>query len=272
MNQFTFKKNIFKSGGKISPESVQYKKFEETPYKFNIDGIDILFFGNPAGSMDLKFNRITRIAERYDKITNHLKKLIYQNSLEFPANKEYCLAVASLLIIETGIRIGNEDSAEGFISEYKEKGKKVLAKTYGLTTLLQEHVEDDNGIIKFDFTGKKHVENKFTLSKEMSEYVRHIRRSNYTPFFNTNDGELTTFIKNETSPYLSSKDFRTFRANVFGYLEAVKLPKPVTKKERRERIREVCEKVSVKLNNTHAVVKTSYLDPDLFDYFFPEIL
>ena len=263
----------FKTGGKIKePKIVEYQPFEETPYKFKIDGIDILFFGNPAGSMDLKFNRVTRIAERYDKITAHLRKLIYQNSLQYPANKEYCLAVASLLIIETGIRIGNEDSAEGFISEYKEKGKKVLAKTYGLTTLLPEHIEIENGIVKFDFTGKKHVENKFTLSKELSGYVMHILNSNYNPVFNTNDGELTTFIKNETSPYLSSKDFRTFRANVFGYLSAVKLPKPTTKKERRESIKKVCEDVSAKLNNTPAVVKTSYLDPDLFAYFFPEIL
>lgn len=242
----------FKYGGKIDPD------------RFTIDGKSVLFIGNETGSMDVKFNRVAKIASRYDKIVSKVKDIISTNK-DVPTNKEYNLAVATLIILKTGIRIGNEDSAEGFMSDIKEKGKTVLAKTYGITTLLPEHVNISNGIAKFDFTGKKHVQNTFTLSKELSTLVLPIVTSNYATVFNITEPELTKFIKRISSPYLSSKDFRTFRANVFAYEKASQLPKPITKKDWKEQIKEVHEHVSKLLNNTPAVVKSSYVDQRLYD-------
>lgn len=245
-------KFYFQKGGKLDPD------------RFTIDGESVLFTGNQTGSMDVKFNKVAKIASRYDKITQDLNEIIKNNS-GVPTSKDYNLAVATLVIIKTGIRIGNEDSAEGFYSDYKEEGKTVFAKTYGLTTLLPEHVKISNGKVQFNFTGKKHVKNTFTLSNELSKIVKPIIESGYNPVFNITEPELTRFIKNETSPYLSSKDFRTFRANVYAYQKASELPKPTTKKEWKESVKEVHEYVSQLLNNTPQVVKRNYVDQRLFD-------
>jgi DNA topoisomerase IB len=234
-----------------------------------IDGESIVFFGNPD-NMENKFGRVAKIALNYDKYQQKLTDIISAN-LSFPVNKEYRLAVALKTILETGIRIGNEDSAEGFMTTYKVEGQEVLAKTYGLTTITDEHVKVVDGIVHFDFTGKKHVENVFHLSQELSKLIIPVINSGYNPLFGITESELTSFIKQNTSVNLSSKDFRTFRANVFGYLFAKDITPPQTKKERREAIKSVAEHVSEKLNNTVSVVKTSYLDKTLFEYFFPEI-
>lgn len=245
-------KFFFKKGGKLDPD------------RFNIDGEQILFVGNETGSMDVKFNRVAKIASRYDKIISEINQVIQANS-GIPTNANYNLAAATMIILKTGIRIGNEDSAEGFYSDYKEEGKTVLAKTYGLTTLLPEHVKVENNQVKFDFTGKKHVRNVFTLSPELSKLVIPIINSNYNPVFNITESDLTSFIKKISSPYLSSKDFRTFRANVFAYQKASSLPQPTTKKEWKESVKIVHEHVSQLLNNTPAVVKTNYVDQRLYD-------
>lgn len=237
--------------------------------KYQIDSREVAFFGNSNSSMDVKFNRVTKIASRYDKIKNKLLDYI-DNNRSYPTSKEYNLGVAFLIIITTGIRIGNEDSAEGFYSDYKVKGKTVFAKTYGLTTLLPRHISVEEGKVKMHFTGKKHVINSFELPEDVSKLIIPIIKSKYVPVFNIHEGELTKFISDITSPYFSSKDFRTFRANVYGYNFAKGLPPYTTKSERRERINAVTEHVSKLLNNTAGVVKTSYLDPRLFDYFFPD--
>jgi DNA topoisomerase IB len=251
-------KFYFNNGGKLDPD------------RFTIDGESILFVGNESGSMDVKFNRVAKIASKYNDIIRNLNKIITQSS-GVPTSKNYNLAASMLLVIKTGIRIGNEDSAEGFFSDFKEKGKTHFARTYGLTTLRPNHVTVDKDVVKLDFTGKKHVENTFTLSKELSKVMIPIFQSGYNPVFGITDAELTKFIKEFTDSYLSSKDFRTFRANVYAYQKASELDKPTTKKEWKAAAKEVYEYTSKLLNNTPQVVKTSYIDPALLDYMWGSV-
>lgn len=240
------------------------------PIYYDINGEKIPFFGITDSTMDLKFNRVARIASRY----NVWESDIYSEAFELrsiPTSKEYNLRVAFLITMQTGIRIGNEDSAEGFYSSYKEKGKEVFAHTYGLTTILPSHVSVEEGIVKFDFTGKKHVKNRFTLSSHLSDLTISIIQSNHAPVFGIDADELTRFVKSKTSIHLSTKDFRTFRANVFAYQFGKLHSKPETRKERRDAIKSTIEMVAQRLNNTPGVVKKSYVDPELLKFLFPEI-
>lgn len=255
----------FKYGGKLEESWIK---------EYTIDGNKAKFFGNFKGNTSVKFNRIAMIASRYNEIVKDLDEIIKDetdstnNFKDIQTSQVYNLSVAFKLILQTGIRIGNESSAEGFMSSYKTKGKEVLAKTYGLTTLLPEHITFKGSIAYLDFTGKKHVENNFILSHKLSKLVRPIYDSNFDTVFNIDEYTLTKFIKDVTSPYFSSKDFRTFRANVYANEVAKRIDKPNTKKEYREAVREVAEYVSEKLNNTVGVVKSSYIDPLLFWYYF----
>lgn len=246
-----------------------YKKGGEIKEQiFDIDGQRIPFFGNIQSTTNNKFNRVAIIASRYSKIKQDMYNIIRQNP-EFPTNTEFNCAVAVLLILKTGIRIGNEDSAEGYMTTPYEgsKMKPKFVKTYGLTTMLPEHVTVKNGIVHLNFLGKKHVENSFVLDPELSKLVIRIYKSGYRPVFNIDDYTLTKFIKLKTSPYLSSKDFRTFRANVYAY-EAIKNIKlPTNKQEYKEAVNMVADYVSERLNNTREVVKKSYIDPRIFERF-----
>lgn len=258
----------FKYGGKLEENYIN---------TYSIDGQEAKFFGNINGSSEVKFNRISMIASRYDEIVSNINKVIKEESSKPltnlktgkpQTNQTYNLAVAFKLITQTGIRIGNEDSAEGFMTSYKTKGKEVLAHTYGLSTLLPKHVEFKNGIAYLDFTGKKHVENTFVLSKELSKLIKPIYDSGFPTLFNIDEYTLTQFIKNKTSPYFSSKDFRTFRANVYANKAALTVARPKTKKEYSDAINVVADYVSNKLNNTPGVVKKSYIDSLLFWFYF----
>lgn len=238
---------------------------------YDIKGEQIPFFGIENSSMNVKWNRIARIGKNYNSWFLEMENFIRENK-SFPTTKNYNFAVAFLTIMETGIRVGNEDSAEGFYSEYKEEGKRVLAHTYGLTTLEPRHIEVVNGKVRLDFTGKKHVQNTFQLNQKLSDLTRPIIESGYDPVYNMEEGELTRFIKSKTSKHLSTKDFRTFRANVLAFQFSKKQSEPTTKKERREAISATLELVAEQLNNTKGVVKSSYVDPELLDFLFPEII
>lgn len=246
-----------------------YKKGGELKEQiFDIDGQRVPFFGNIESTTENKFNRVAMIASRYLKIKQDMYRILQENQ-QFPTNKDFNCAVALLLIMSTGIRIGNEDSAEGYMTVPYEgsKIKPKFVKTYGLTTMLPEHVSIQNGLVELNFLGKKHVQNRFKLSPELSKLVIRVYKSGYSPVFNIDDYDLTSFIRKKTSPYFSSKDFRTFRANVFAY-EAIKsLPRPTNKKEYKEAVKSVAIYVSTRLNNTEGVVKKSYIDPRIFERF-----
>lgn len=238
-------------------------RFVEEHY-FSVEGDNVLFLGNPDGSMDNKFNRVTNIGSRYEEIKNKVMSKI--TDVQPPTPTEYNLAVAFLVLMRTGIRIGNETSAEGFHTDYKEKGETVFAKTYGLTTLKQEHVRVKDGIVHLHFTGKKHVDNEYMLDESLSRIMIKVINSGYNPVFGISESELTKFIQKMTSPYLSSKDFRTFRANVYAYQKIEELGQPKNEDQYDEYEDEVYLYVSEFLNNTPQVVKRSYIDPHLIPY------
>lgn len=269
MNTIFSSFNTFKKGGIIGDDLKREGGAHLTPEYYGIDGEKILFLGNPNGSLSIKFNRVAKIAANYGKFVNKLTQIIESNN-KVPTNKEYNLAVATLAVISTGIRIGNESSSEGFLTTYKDKddGKLQFAKTYGLTTIKKEHVKVERGIVKLDFTGKKHVQNLFTFSPYLSELIIPIINSNHNPVFGISNGELTSFIKKNTHKKLSSKDFRTFRANVYAYKKLASISKPKDKKQWKAKAKEVYIHVSTLLNNTEGVVKTSYIDPELIPYVF----
>ena len=237
--------------------------------EYLIDDKLIEFYGRSDSTMDVKFNRVARIAKNYINIVKELNENLRENK---PCSSEYNLAACTYIILKTGVRVGNEDSAEGFYSDYKEKGKTVFAKTYGITTMLREHVSFSNGIATINFVGKKHVENTFVLDPKLSMIMFNVMQCNTEPLFNLDEYEVTHYVKKLISKHISTKDLRTFRANVYAYEYLNKIAPPTppeTKKEARSYINKTVEYVAKKLNNTPGVVKASYVDPKLFERFFP---
>lgn len=273
---------------------------------YTIDGIETGLFGKLRGSNSNKFNRATKIAAQYDELSEKLDNIIDKNKSK--VNEDYRKAVALSILMKTGIRVGNESSAEGYYTVPRPGSEEVskFVRTYGLTTILHKHVKfNKDGTSDFDFTGKKQVRNTFNLNKELTSLIKPIAKLKLDPFFGITDAELTRFVKRVAGDAFTTKDFRTLRANIFAYRHA-KTFKPPTledfldkkkikeiekddidkdkKKERIEReekraqkeldrerkdiVKRVAEHVSEKLNNTYQVIKTSYVSPLLWEHFF----
>ena len=127
--------------------------------EYKINDENIMCFGKPNGhykSKDRiasKFNRVAKIAQSYNEIHARLLNILDYKQLE----EDGRMAFACLLMFHSGIRIGNEGSAEGYTSKVRGHEGEIV-QTYGLTTLKPEHVSFKDNKMYLDFIGKKMVD------------------------------------------------------------------------------------------------------------------
>ena len=100
----------------------------------SIQGRKYKFFRPLRGGNGNKFNRALKLAIMFDELDDKLKGF-YQNGNGLSLHAICSLAVR--LLMHTGIRVGNEGSAEGYMTKPHpySKAKPEFVKTYGLTTL-----------------------------------------------------------------------------------------------------------------------------------------
>ena len=219
-----------------------------------------------VGKDNPKFERAAKLAANFNLIEDKLKRAIEGK----PINELSRHSLALLLMMHTGIRVGNEDSAEGYITKphpnQKDKQPEFV-QTYGLTTLKDEHFSSIDGGLSIQFCGKKSVHNSFNIND--SFIITHLKRllchSNSEYLFDITDNSLTKFIKNNIGEQFSPKDFRCMRANLFAwqYVSTINLKEIQTKKEAKLHQRNMFNFVSTMLNNTPAVCKKNYVSPEV---------
>ncbi len=219
-----------------------------------------------------KFNRVAKIQKMYLEIDKKLRNFC---SIERNTERKAC-AFAVLMMIECGIRIGNEDSANGYVSKAKKTEGQTLY-TYGLTTLLKEHVTFDNGKMILKFIGKKSVAHEIEITdsflvkvgKEFYD-VGNVRWLNYDDQQEVTDDLVSNFIKKSIGHGFSAKDFRAFRANV----EAARLSQKIIaeenkqltkKKDVNQEIKRIVVDVSHVLGNTPGIAKKAYINGEILN-------
>lgn len=234
----------------------------------SIYGVDYVFAKSVNAGFDDKQKRAVKLAAKFEELDKKFDGMIERGN--YVTDTARC-ALACKMMMHTGIRIGNESSSEGYMTNPHPNSKKEpeFVKTYGLTTLLPNHIQVQRGKAYVNFLGKKSVENSFciggTLAKQIKEVLSTV--SDGETFLEITAYELTKFIKRYVGRKFTPKDFRTMRANMYAnekMLELMKHEAPTTKREYNAEVREVCEFVSEKLNNTPGVCKKSYIDGDLW--------
>ena len=234
----------------------------------SIYGVDYVFAKSVNAGFDDKQKRAVKLASKFEELDKKFDGMIERGN--YITDTARC-ALACKMMMHTGIRIGNESSSEGYMTNPHPNSKKKpeFVKTYGLTTLLPNHIQVQRGKAYVNFLGKKSVENSFciggTLAKQIKEVLSTV--SDGETFLEVTAYELTKFIKRYVGRKFTPKDFRTMRANMYAnekMLELMKHEAPTTKREYNAEVREVCEYVSEKLNNTPGVCKKSYIDGDLW--------
>jgi DNA topoisomerase-1 len=210
-----------------------------------------------------KFHKMIEFGESYQKIMNSVRKDLYSEG----DSKEKQIAMALMLVVDCGIRIGSE--------KYKNENE-----SFGATTLESRHVKVSGDTVSVDFIGKKGVQNKSKMrSKRLSRNLRIKKRTlkRDDPIFTYRRGNCWYSLKStDVNKYLkrfgnfSSKNFRTWVANLSFITEILKCENPNSESQKKKNINESVQKTAHKLNNTAAVCKKNYIDPYLIDLFLTD--
>jgi DNA topoisomerase-1 len=179
--------------------------------------------------------------------------------------KPRVLACAVRLLDLGFFRIGSEDYAE-------------RNESYGLTTMLREHVTLGEREVVFDFPAKSGQRRVQAIADHealaMVAALKRRRTGSQLLAYRTADGwseltaeEVNAYLKRKSRGPFTAKDFRTWNATV---LAAVALAGANAARGRAEREREVkqaVKTVAAYLGNTPAVCRASYVDPRVIDRF-----
>tara|TARA_B110000495_G_scaffold193152_1_gene198037 strand:+ start:1 stop:975 length:975 start_codon:yes stop_codon:yes gene_type:complete len=207
-----------------------------------------------------KYHKMIVFGSNYKKIMNNVKRDLYSEG----DTKEKQIASALMLVVDCGIRIGSE--------KYRDEND-----SFGATTLEPRHIKIKGDIVSVDFIGKKGVQNKGKCrSKRLSRNLRIKKRTlkkDDSLFTYKRGNQWYTLKSVDVNKYLkrfgnfSSKNFRTWVANLSFISEILKYENPTTETGKKKNINEALHKTAHKLNNTATVCKKNYIDPYLIELY-----
>ncbi len=212
---------------------------------------------------EAKFARVRVLVRDWENVELKLRRLLTEKY-----SKE---AYTCLLMSASAIRIGNEDSADGYITKVKGKEGEFV-QTFGATTLKKEHISFEDGKLILDFVGKKVVEQYIVITDPvLVEYGKKFYDESETDLWlNISAGDVQKFIRTKINRKLTIKDFRTFAANCKCFLtykyEISPRELPISKKELTAEFKKLFEITSDFLGNTPGICKSAYVSHHLFNY------
>jgi DNA topoisomerase IB len=215
--------------------------------------------------------RVRRDQEKFDDMVRFAKALpgLRKNVAKDLAGEELTrpvvLACAVRLLDIGFFRIGSEDYA-------------VRNESYGLATMLKQHVSVEGDLVIFDYTAK-HGKHRVqaVADPQVAEVVGRLRRrrsggdellayKDAGMWRDVRSHEINAYVKELTGADFSAKDFRTWSATVLAAIAlGVSSGVATTRTGRKRAINRAVEEVAHYLGNTPAVARASYIDPRVID-------
>jgi DNA topoisomerase IB len=210
-----------------------------------------------------KFESMREFAAILPKLRRAVKKDLVLDGVP----RERALACAVRLLDLGFFRIGGEEYAE-------------TNESYGVATVLREHVSIEGEEVTFDFPAKSGQRRRQSIRdpevKAAIEAMRH-RRSGPDDLlvFRGEDGswhdvrseEVNAYLREKAGEEFSAKDFRTWHGTVLAAVELAREGPSSSKASAERAIRAAIEGVAERLGNTPAVCRSSYIDPRVLDRF-----
>jgi DNA topoisomerase-1 len=173
--------------------------------------------------------------------------------------KAKVLAAVVTLLDRTHLRVGNDEYA-------KANG------SFGLSTLLDQHVTFTTGAVALRFRGKSGVGHKRVVSDaRLARIVRACRDLPGQRLFQYRDeagrvrrvgsADVNAYIREAAGEEFTAKTFRTWAGTVRAAAELAKLPVPESKTAGERAVVGVIKTVAEVLGNTPAVCRNSYVHP-----------
>lgn len=208
---------------------------------------------------ETKFGRMLAFSEALPAIRKRVDADLDRPGLP----REKVLATVVRLLERTHIRVGNDEYAKS-------------NRSFGLTTLRDQHVEITGSQLRFEFRGKSGKTHSVKLSdRRLARIVRQCQDIPGRELFQyiAEDGERYTIDSGDVNDYLreitgqdfTAKDFRTWKGTMLAADALSKLDGASTEKERKASIVQAVDKVAQQLNNTRAVCRKYYVHPTVFE-------
>jgi len=209
-----------------------------------------------------KFESMREFAAALPQLRRAVKRDLGRDGMA----RERALACAVRLLDLGFFRIGGEEYAEA-------------NESYGVATVLREHVSVGGGEVVFDFpakSGQRRVQS--IRDPQIQQAIEAMRRRRSGPedllVFRDGDGwhdirseEVNAYLQEKIGEGFSAKDFRTWHGTVLAAVELAAEGSPGSRGAAERAIRAAVKRVAERLGNTPAVARSSYIDPKLLDRF-----
>jgi DNA topoisomerase-1 len=206
-----------------------------------------------------KFDRMLAFARTLPRVRGRVARDLGAEGL--PSEK---VEAALVRLLETTlIRVGNE--------EYARKNR-----SFGLTTLRNDHVAVEGSLVRFGFRGKSGKDHVVSVrdrrlaaivaachalpGRALFQYVdaRGRRRG-------VDSDDVNAYLRRITGRDFSAKDFRTWAATVRAAVALEKRGPAETKAQAKRNVVAAVEAVAEKLGNTPAIARKSYVHPAVIE-------
>jgi DNA topoisomerase-1 len=210
---------------------------------------------------ETKFGRMLAFSEALPVIRQRVERDLGTPGLP----REKVVAAVVHLLECTGIRVGNDEYARA-------------NRSFGLTTLQDDHVKVRGSTMRFHFRGKGGKHHSVSLNnKRLARVVRRCQALPGEDLFQYVDengvqqtigsSDVNDYLRETTGEDFTAKDFRTWAGTTLA-LEALEdLGPAVTEKEAKATILQAIDRVSEQLNNTRAICRKYYVHPLVFDHY-----
>ena len=173
------------------------------------------------------------------------------------------LAAVVQLLDKAMIRVGNEEYAR-------------TNRHYGLTTMLDRHVDVDGASIQFSFRGKSGKFHRIGVrDRRLARVVKKCQEIPGQVLFQylDDDGNRTSidssgvneYLKSITTEDFTAKDFRTWWGTVLAVLELRRFEPCESATQVKKNMVEAIKAVAERLGNTPAVCRKCYVHPVVLD-------
>lgn len=177
--------------------------------------------------------------------------------------REKVLAALVQLLEKTAIRVGNE--------EYARQNK-----SYGLTTMRNQHAQVEGGTVHFHFRGKSGKWHDIDLrDKRLAGIIKKMQDLPGQSLFQYQDGDGTlhhiesadvnAYLKEIAGEEFTAKDFRTWAGTVLASLALQEFARFEDAAAASANIVEAVKSVARHLGNTPAVCRKSYIHPAVLE-------
>ncbi len=217
--------------------------------------------GKLRGRLASKWNKAAKLLAGWEPLVAKMRAFAERGR---GRTEQARLAIGVLVMLETGIRVGNEGSAEGFVCDLKHHelyGQEV--QTYGLTTLEQRHVERLPDRLRLSFCGKKLVGQELTVLEPAVLAFAPCRPDPAARWLGIEYEALKRFVRRSVGPF-TPKDLRTACVNRL-FCEAwaarwwVPFANAAGAKARKAVVEEAIGETAARIGHTPGICRSAYL-------------